>query len=130
MDPIADMLVMIRNAQAVHKETVKVPYSSMKHGLADLLVKEGFVASVEKKDKKDGKPALIVTLKYHEDGRGAITNARRISTPGRRMYSSSRQLTQVKGGYGAAIVSTSQGLMSATDAKKKGVGGEVVCEVW
>jgi len=130
MDPIANMLTMIRNAQAVNKETVKVPYSLMKHGIAELLVKQGFVTSVEKKEKKDTKPYLVIDLKYFEGGRGAITNARRISTPGRRMYAGAADLKEVKGGHGSSIISTSKGLMTGNDAKKSGLGGEIVCEIW
>lgn len=130
MDPIANMLTMIRNAQAVNKETVKVPYSSVKHGIADILAKQGFVLSVEKKEKKDTKPYLVIDLKYFEGGRGALTNAKRISTPGRRMYAGAAELKEVKGGHGTSIISTSQGLMTGGEAKKKGLGGEIMCEIW
>lgn len=130
MDPIANMLTVIRNAQAVQKEMVKVPYSSVKHAIADILAKEGFVASVEKKEKKDAKPTLVIGLKYFEGGRGALTNARRISTPGRRMYGRATELKAVKGGHGIAIISTSKGLMTDAAAKKSGLGGEIMCEVW
>ncbi|MEX0916848.1 MAG: 30S ribosomal protein S8, partial [Candidatus Spechtbacterales bacterium] len=98
MDPIANMLTMIRNAQAVQKEAVKVPYSTVKHGIADILAKEGFVANVEKKEKKDTKPYLVIDLKYFEGGRGALTNAQRVSKPGRRMYGRATELKAVKGG--------------------------------
>ena len=130
MDPIANMLVSIHNAQAVHKETVDVPYSVIKHNIADILVAKQFITSVEKKERKIPKPTLSITLKYNEDGTGAISSIKRVSKPGRRIYTKKSEMQKVQSGYGVGIISTSYGLMTIEDAKKKGVGGEVICEVW
>lgn len=131
MDPVADMLTAIRNAQAVQKETVKVPYSDFKYRLAQLLQQGGYVDSVEKKERRSRAfPNLIVTLKYNTEGDGAIHGIKRMSTPGRRWYVSRSELRPVKGGFGSAIISTSEGLMTEKEAKAKGVGGEYVCQVW
>ena len=124
------MLVSIRNAQAVHKETVDVPYSVIKHTIADILVSKKFIESVEKKERKVKKPTLTLILKYDQEGRGAISSMKRVSKPGRRMYVKKNEMRKVHGGYGIGIVSTSIGLMTLEDAKKKGVGGEIICEVW
>lgn len=130
MDPIANMLVSIRNAQAVNKETVVVPYSVMKHNIADILVSKEFVAGVEKKERKTAQSTLVITLKYNQEGQGAISYMKRVSKPGRRMYAKKDEMKRIHGGYGIGIVSTSHGLMTVEDAKKKGVGGEIICEVW
>ena len=130
MDPIANMLVSIRNAQAVKKETVALPYSVIKHNIADILVSKEFVVSVEKKERKAEQSTLVITLKYDQEGRGAISSMKRVSKPGRRMYVKKDEMKRVHGGYGIGIVSTSGGLMTVEDAKKKGVGGEIICEVW
>jgi len=130
MDPIANMLVSIRNAQAVQKESVVVPYSQLKHTIADLLMKEGFVETVKKQQHKSNHPTLLIGLKYREDGTGVIMSARRVSTPGRRMYIKSAQITPVKGGNGVHIISTSKGIMTGKGARREGLGGEVLCEVW
>ena len=130
MDPIANMLVSIRNAQAVKKETVAIPYSVIKHNIADVLVSKEFIESVEKRERKTEQATLVITLKYDDQGRGAISYMQRISKPGRRMYAKKDELKRVHKGYGIGIVSTSGGLMTVEDAKKKGVGGEIICEVW
>lgn len=130
MDPIANMLVSIRNAQAVQKESVVIPYSQVKHTIADLLMKEGFVDTVKKQQHKNSHPSLLIGLKYRENGAGVIVSARRVSTPGRRMYVKNAHITPVKGGNGVSIISTSKGIMTEKKAKKEGLGGEVLCEVW
>ena len=130
MDPIANMLVSIRNAQAVKKQSVDIPYSVIKHNIADILVKKGFVESAEKKEKKNAHPTLFIVLKYNKDGGGAISHTKRISKPGRRMYTKKNEMRKVQNGYGIGIVSTSAGIMTLEDARKNGVGGEVICEVW
>ena len=130
MDPIANMLVSIRNAQAVNKETVSIPYSTIKHNIADILASKHFIAAVEKKERKTTRPTLVLTLKYDKDGYGAISYMKRVSKPGRRMYTKKDQMQKVHGGHGIGIISTSHGLMTVEDAKKKGVGGEIICEVW
>ena len=130
MDPIANMLVSIRNAQAVKKQSVDIPYSVIKHNIADILAKKEFIESAEKKEKKNAHPTLFIVLKYDKDGSGAISHTKRISKPGRRMYTKKHEMKKVQNGYGIGIVSTSAGIMTLEDARKNGVGGEVICEVW
>jgi small subunit ribosomal protein S8 len=127
-DPIADMLTRIKNAQAVRHPTVDIPYSKLKYQIANILLKEGFIEKIERKLRKE-KKILRLTLKYH-DKIPAISGMRKISTPGRRMYSPAKKLRSPKGGYGIAIISTSQGLMTDKEARKRKLGGEVICEIW
>ncbi len=126
-DPIADMLTRIRNAQRSRKPIVEIPYSQMKHAIADILNKEGYIGTV---DKTDAMPAMLVlTLKYY--GRQpAIQSIDRTSTPGHRVYMKATELPRVLNDYGIAIISTSQGLMTNKDARKAGVGGEVICAIY
>ena len=127
-DPIADMLTRIRNALMVKKETVEIPASKMKTEIARILLEEGYVANVEKvEDGFNGK--LVLTLKY-ADGRSVIGGLERASKPGLRMYSGAKELPKVMGGFGIAIVSTNQGIMTDKQAKKLNVGGEVLCYVY
>jgi small subunit ribosomal protein S8 len=128
-DPIADMLTIIRNAQAAKKETVKVLHSNVKFNLAKILESEGFVGKVEKKGVKP-KQVIIITLKYKENGSPQIKHVRRISKPSQRIYVGYRDIKTVKEGYGSAIISTPGGLLSGVDAKKRKVGGEYLCELW
>lgn len=134
-DPIADMLTRIRNAQAVKKETVVLPMSKIKHNIAKILQQEGFVDKVEvikikaKKNQNSVFNELKIDLKY-KDGQSAISALKRISTPGRRIYVSKEQLPKVLNNLGVAIISTSKGLMTNKEAKKQGIGGEVVCEIY
>ncbi len=136
VDVISDMLVQIKNAQAVKKPEVFVPFSKFKFELAKILEKEGFVERVEKvkrkirKGKTKPKPFLKIILKYDKDGRGAISGIKRISKPGQRIYKSYKELKPVKSGYGIAILTTSKGVMTDKKARKLKVGGEVICEVW
>ncbi|MEJ2667042.1 MAG: 30S ribosomal protein S8 [Deinococcales bacterium] len=128
-DPIADMLTRIRNAQAVHMASVDVPASKFKRALADLLVREGYLKSVE--DAEDGgHPVLRVGLKYGPKRAPVIHAITRTSSPGRRAYAKAKHVPVVRGGLGVAVVSTSQGLMIDAEARRKNVGGEIVCEVW
>lgn len=128
-DPITDMLNRIRNAQAVSHQTASIPFSNLKFEIAKILEKEGFIEKVEKKGRKPQRH-LLVALKYKKGGEPAISGLKRISKPGQRIYVGSKKIKRVRGGYGMAIVSTSQGLMSAKEARKKKLGGEVMCEVW
>ena len=130
MDPIANMLVSIRNAQAVQKKSVIVPYSIVKHKIANILLDEGFLSSVQKQQQKDNHPTLSIVLKYKEDGKGAIVQAKRMSTPGRRMYAQQSDIRPVKNGIGVSIISTSKGLMTGKKARQEKVGGEILCHVW
>lgn len=129
MDPIADMLTIIRNAQAVKHETVKVPYSNIKFNLAKILEKEGFVEKAETKGSKQ-KPVIIVTLKYQNSQDPKITALKRVSKPGQRIYVKHYEIKKIKEGYGKAIISTPKGLMTGEDARKAKMGGEYVCEIW
>ncbi|ASN81582.1 MULTISPECIES: 30S ribosomal protein S8 [Deinococcus] len=130
-DPIADMLTRIRNATRTHKETVDIPASKFKEELAKVLVREGYVASYERL-RLEGAPAdtLRVTLKYGEKREQVIKHIERISRPGRRAYVSADNLPRVQRGLGLAVVSTSKGLLPDREARKLGVGGEVVCILW
>lgn len=126
-DTIADMLTRIRNAQRAGKRSVTMPYSNLKRTIADLLYREGYVGAVEK--SADAKPTLAVELKYN--GRDpAIQSIVRLSKPGHRMYRAADELPTVINGYGLAIVSTSRGLMTSKEAKKLGIGGEIICSVY
>jgi len=127
-DPITDMLNRIRNAQAVLKETVEVPFSNLKYEIAKILEKNGFIEKVEKKGKKT-KKIIEITLKY-DNKIPAISGLKRISKPGQTIYLGHRKIKRVKGGYGIAIISTSKGLMTDKEARKQKLGGEVICEIW
>lgn len=129
MDPIADMLTIIRNAQAVKKEMVKFPYSKVKFNLAKVLEDKGFIQKTEVKGNKQTS-IIILTLKYEEDGSPKISVIKRISKPGQRLYISYKNLKRVKSGYGNAIISTPKGLLTEQEAKNQKVGGEYMCEIW
>lgn len=128
-DPIADMLNRIRNAVAVGHAHVDVPASKFKRALAKLLVDEGYLAGLEEVDV-NGHPTLRIALKYGPKRTPIIHEMTRVSKPGRRAYTKSKHVPVVRGGLGVAVVSTSRGLMADRDARRQGVGGEVVCEVW
>ena len=126
-DPISDMLTRIRNAQASKKSEVLLPLSKLKKNVAEILSKEGYVGRVQ---VKDGKPAsLQIELKY-KGKTPAITSIKRESKPGHRMYRKAEELPHILNGYGIAIVSTSKGLMTNKEARKQGMGGEIVCSVY
>ena len=123
-DPIADMFTRIRNAQATGKRTVAMPASRVKQALAKLLKDEGYVADVEM-GSTDGKPTLEIALKYYE-GKPVIERLERISRSGLRVYRGKGELPKILGGLGISIVSTSAGIMTDAQARKKGLGGEVI----
>ncbi len=127
-DPITDMLNRIRNAEAVQKPDVTLPYSMLKEAIATLLAKEGFVGEVKKASKGKLK-VLKIQLKY-DGGIPAISGAQRISKPGQRIYQGSQELKKVHGGFGISVVSTPKGLMTGKEARQKNMGGEVLCYVW
>lgn len=131
-DPIADMLTRIRNAGVAGHRKVDIPASRTKKAIAELLRKQGYVADVQ--DLAEGPQGTIrVQLKYFEiDGKQAnvIEGIRRVSKPGRRVYADKDGISKVRGGYGIAIVSTNQGIMTDHQCRINGVGGEVLCEVW
>jgi len=128
-DPIADMLTRIRNALVAKHDKVYIPASNIKKSLAQILLDEGFVKGVEMID--DGPQGTIcITLKYADKNQKVITGLKRISTPGLRVYSKSDELPKVLGGMGIAIISTSQGVMTDKQARKLGIGGEVLAYIW
>jgi len=129
-DPIADMLTRIRNAVAIANASVDVPASKFKKALAEVLVREGYLKSVEDATGADGHPVLRLGLKYGPRRASVIHELKRVSSPGRRAYAKAKHVPVVRGGLGIAIVSTPMGLLVDRDARRKNVGGEVICEVW
>jgi small subunit ribosomal protein S8 len=127
-DPIADMLNRIRNAQAVNHVTVKIPFSKAKNDIAKILKQKGFIDDFSAKQKKQEK-VLDIVLKY-VNGEPMILGARRISTPGQRIYTPVSRIQKVRGGSGIMIVSTSQGIVTGDEARKSNTGGEIICEIW
>ncbi|MFH1088830.1 MAG: 30S ribosomal protein S8 [Candidatus Uhrbacteria bacterium] len=126
-DPLSDMLTRIRNAQAVRKVEVTIPFSKIKFSLAKILEQEGFVTRVEE-STEDTRPVIRMVLKY-DHREPAIRMIKRISKPGRRVYTKNTDLPRVLSGLGIAIVSTSNGLMTNKEARARKLGGEVICEV-
>ena len=127
-DPITDMLNRLENGQAVNKKTVDIPFSKTKYRIAKVLEAEGFIESAAKKGRNP-KKVIRVNLKYEDDS-PAITKAERVSKPGRRVYTSLKDIRPVRGGYGISIISTPKGVMSNKEAKTAGVGGELLCKVY
>lgn len=130
-DPIADMLTRIRNANVAMHDTVKMPSSKLKEALAAVLLSEGYIADYRAStaSERPGR-TLEITMKYTRDRTRTISGLRRISKPGLRVYVGSDKLPRVLGGLGVAVLSTSQGLMTDREARRRGVGGEVLCHVW
>lgn len=131
--PIADMLIRIKNAQATGKEQVSFPSSNLKFKIAGILKDIGFIQGVEKKKKKETKSEqeyISVMLKYDKDNQPAISGFKIVSKPSRHLYTSAQDIKQIRSGYGMAVISTSKGVMSSREAKKQGLGGEVLFEVW
>jgi len=129
-DPIADMLTRIRNAVAIANASVDVPASTFKQSLAEVLVREGYLKSVERATDERGHPVLRIGLKYGPKRAPIIHQLTRISKPGRRAYAKAKQVPVVRGGLGIAVISTPHGLLVDREARRKNVGGEIVCEVW
>lgn len=127
-DPIADMLTRIRNAVRVERPFVDIPASRLKRGIADVLKREGFIWDW-KEEEAQPVSMLRLELKYGPNGERVIQSIRRISKPGRRLYSRSKELQPVLGGLGISIVSTSRGVISDREARREKVGGEVLCEI-
>lgn len=127
-DPISDMLTRIRNASMVRKSSIELPGSKMKFAIAKILEAEGYVGQVEQ--FADGnKPMLRVGLKY-EQGAPKISSLQRVSKPGRRIYKKADELGRVRSGFGFSILSTSNGLMTDVEARKRRLGGELICEIY
>jgi small subunit ribosomal protein S8 len=128
-DPIADMLTRIRNANALRYEDVSMPCSSIKVGIAEILKNEGFINDFSVSEEK-GKKTLTIALKYSTSGERVITNLKRVSKPGLRVYAESDKIPSVLKGLGIAIVSTPNGLLTDKQARTQNVGGEILCYVW
>jgi len=128
IDPIIDMLNQIRNAQAIAKTEISIPFSQIKQEIAKILVNEGFLTDAKKAPKKDDQ-TLKITLKYDQNV-PKILGLKRVSKSGQRVYIKASEIRLVKGGRGITIISTSKGLMTNGKARKEKLGGEVICEVW
>lgn len=128
-DPIADMLTRIRNANSVNKETVSMPSSKKLVAIAQIMKDEGYIVDFEVTEKAP-QNELTITLKYGPKRSKVIRGLRRISKPGLRIYAGKNDLPRVLGGLGTAIISTSQGVMTDRDARKAGIGGEVIAYIW
>ena len=134
-DPIADMLTRLRNANSAHHDTVAMPYSKIMAHIAEILKQEGYIAGFSVQEPTEpGKGAvgksLVLELKYGPSRERSIAGVRRVSKPGLRVYAKANNMPRVLGGLGVAIISTSQGLLTARAATKQGVGGEVLAYVW
>jgi len=131
-DPIADMLTRVRNANVAMHDTVTMPSSKLKEALAKILQQEGYIAGFSVSDNTTKGPGktLEIELKYSAERSRTISGIKRVSKPGLRVYSAADRLPRVLGGLGVAVLSTSQGLMTDKEARKRHVGGEVLCFVW
>ncbi len=128
-DPIDDMLTRIRNANLALHDAVEMPGSSMKAEVARVLRDEGYITDYELRDAEVG-TELVVRLKYDRDRRRVISGLERVSKPGRRVYVDRTSIPKVLGGMGISVISTSQGIITGHEARRRGVGGEVICSVW
>jgi small subunit ribosomal protein S8 len=128
-DPIADMLTRIRNANLALHDAVEMPGSTMKAEVARVLRDEGYITDYELRDARVG-TELVVRLKYSRDRRRVISGLERVSKPGRRVYVDRTSIPRVLGGMGISVLSTSQGVITGHEARRRGVGGEVICSVW
>ena len=131
-DPIADMLTRLRNANQAYHDRVQMPYSKIKANIAEVLKTEGYIAAWAVEEPEEGAvgKTLMVELKYGPTRERSLAGIRRVSKPGLRVYARSQELPKVLGGLGVAIISTSQGLLTDRQARKRGVGGEVLAYVW
>jgi small subunit ribosomal protein S8 len=128
-DPISDMLTRIRNGFIVRKSFVMVPSSKIKVAIAQILLEEGFIQGYEVTNERP-QPNIRLWLKYDQKRRPVVTGLKRVSRPGRRVYKGKRDLPWVLSGLGIAIVSTPKGVMTGREARRQGIGGEVLCYVW
>ena len=131
-DPIADMLTRLRNANSAYHDSVVMPSSKIKAHVAEILQQEGYISSYKVEDPTENEvgKTLIVELKYGQNRERSLAGIRRVSKPGLRVYAKSAEMPRVLGGLGVAIISTSQGLLTDRQARKRGVGGEVLAYVW
>jgi small subunit ribosomal protein S8 len=127
-DAISDMLIRIKNAQRANRPSLEIPFSKMKFQLAKIFERENFIGPIEEKGKKAARK-IEIKLKY-SDGVPAVEDIVRKSKPSRRMYMGKDEIKPIKQGYGRAIISTSKGLMTDKEARKAGLGGELICEIW
>lgn len=128
-DPISDMIVRIKNANARKHKTVSMPHSNLKMKLLSIIKNEGYITKFEENDLGNNKKEIIVTLKYKGNER-VITDIKRISKPGLRVYVAVEEVPTVQSGFGVAIISTSKGLLTDKEARKENVGGEVIAYIW
>ena len=128
-DPVSDFLTRIRNATLVNKPSVVVPHSNFKFELSKLLKNEGYISDV-KVNENGSKKEIQIDLKYTESGKPVLAGLNRLSKPGRRVYAGSDKLPRNNGGLGTVVVSTSRGLLPDSEARKRKLGGELICEVW
>ena len=128
-DPIADMLTRIRNANTALHDAVEMPGSTLKAAVAEVLKEQGYISDYELREGRVGTD-LVVKLKYSRDRRRVISGIQRISKPGRRVYVDRTKIPRVLGGMGIAVLSTSQGVITGHEARRRGIGGEVICSVW
>ena len=127
-DPISDMLTRIRNAIHAQKQELVLPYSKFKHSLAALLHKEGFISGV---NELPGRVKMLqINLKYDTNGGAVISDLKRVSSPGQRIYLPSERIPRTNGGFGITIISTSKGLLTDKEARKEKIGGEIICQIW
>ena len=129
-DPISDMLTRFRNAGAVRKSQVNLPHSKVKEAVARLLVTNGFIDKVEVEQSATGVGKVMKVTLFNENDNPRITEIVRLSKPGRRAYANSKEIPVIKRGRGIVIISTSKGMMSGNDAKKQGIGGELICRIY
>jgi small subunit ribosomal protein S8 len=128
-DPIADMLTRIRNANTALHDSVEMPGSTLKAEVAKVLKEQGYITDYELREAQVG-TELVVRLKYSRDRRRVISGLERVSKPGRRVYVDRGSIPRVLGGMGIAVISTSQGVITGHEARRRGIGGEVICSVW
>ncbi|MGH7141729.1 MAG: 30S ribosomal protein S8 [Minisyncoccia bacterium] len=127
-DSVGDMLIRLKNASCVGHDRVSLPYSALRRSIADTLAREGYIGNVKEKAKPTRQ--LEIDLSYRADGRPAISGAKRLSKPSRRMYIGMREIRPVRRGYGLLVLSTPAGILSGKEAREKKVGGEALFEVW
>jgi small subunit ribosomal protein S8 len=130
-DPIADMLTRIRNARHARKEQVTIPASNLKIGIAQIMKEEGYIKKYKViRSAKNKQGTLRLTMRYDDENECGIEGLGRVSKPGRRIYVGKEHHIQSHGGMGTLIISTSQGIMTDKEARRRGVGGEVLCSIW
>lgn len=128
-DPIADLLTRIRNANVVRHEILEVPSSNIKKAIANIMLQEGYLKNIE--EYQDGSVSMLrLTMKYGQNKERVITGLKRISKPGLRVYTKNEDVPKVLNGLGVAVISTSKGIVTDRDARKLGLGGEVICYIW